>query len=90
MAITRRNLLQHELIGLEMKILESSESSLVGKKGIIVDETMNMIKLKQKKGFKKIPKRGIKMSIRIPNGDEVKVNGEELVARPEDRVKKMR
>lgn len=90
MTITKENLIQHEFIGLEMKILDSSEPSLIGKNGVIMDETKNMITLKDEQGLKKVPKRGIKMSITTPKGEEVKVKGKELEARPEDRVKKLR
>ncbi len=90
MAITKGNLLQHELIGLRMKVLDASDPNLVGKEGVIVDETRNTIDLKENKEIKKVPKKESTIRITIPKGEKVKVKGTELVARPEDRVKKLR
>lgn len=90
MAITKENLLQHELIGLKIKILDSSDPTLIGKEGVIMDETRNTITLKEEEKLKRIPKKGSKMSVTTPKGEKVKVKGTELQARPEDRVKKLR
>lgn len=90
MCITKENILQHELIGLKMKILDSPDPTLIDKEGIIMNETRNTITLKEEKELKKIPKRGCTMLITTPKGEEVKVKGTELEARPEDRVKKLR
>ncbi len=90
MSITKENLLQHELIGLKMEILDSSDPTLIGKEGVIMDETRNTITLKENEKLKKIPKKENVLSITTPKGEKVKVQGTELIARPEDRVKKLR
>ena len=67
-----------EIIGEQMKVIESSNKSLEGLHGRIVDETRNTIVLDSKT----IPKKG---SIFEINGTVV--NGDALVARPEERIK---
>lgn len=88
MPIERENLLQHELIGLEAEIIESKNSNLKGKKGVIMDETRNTLTLEEGGELKVIPKKEVSLSVTLPQGEKVKVEGRKLVARPEDRVKK--
>lgn len=90
MPITKENLLQHELIGLQAKIIESSEETLENREGIIVNETRNTLTLKEKNKLKTIPKSQVKLSIILPNKEKVNINGKKLIARPADRVKKYR
>lgn len=90
MSIKRENLLQHELIGLETEVVESDDPSLKDKKGVIMNETRNTLVLGEGGELKTLPKEGISLLFTLPNGEEVKVKGRKLVARPEDRVKKFR
>ena len=61
---------------------------VVGKnvQGKIIDETKNMLTIKTKKGIKKIIKKNSKMEFTIEN-ERIAVEGDRLVARPEDRIK---
>ena len=88
MTISPFNLIRHELIGLEVEIIESSNKDQIGLKGIVIDETYNIIKIKTKQGEKSIPKNIILFKFTLPNGEKVKVDGKLLLARPEDRIKK--
>jgi len=85
--ITGRNLIRHELIGLNVKIIDSSNKFHVGIKGMVVDETKNLLIIETKKGLKRVQKKGTKFVFTIPNGRKFKVNGTRIIARPEDRIK---
>ncbi len=76
------NILRHELIGLECKVLRAKNKSQEGLKGKIVDETMKNIII----DGKTIPKSGSIFRIKLDK--TVEVDGNFLVARPEDRIKK--
>jgi len=86
--ITPYNILKHELVGLEAKVADSTDSSLVGFSGVISDETQKTITLKDPKGSKKVLKENTTLSIHTDSGDELLVNGSLLLGRPEERIKK--
>ncbi len=83
-----RNILNHELIGLSVEVLESLAEGYVGLKGKVVDETYNMFVLETSEGEKKVLKSVSKFLFTLPNGRKVVVDGSVLVGRPEDRLKK--
>lgn len=56
--ITRENIYQHELVGLDAKIVQSSNQQMVGIKGTVINETKSMLQLQTQKGIKNIPKNG--------------------------------
>ncbi len=70
------------------KVVDSSDPNLVGKKGKIVGETRNMIAIEEAGKIKELQKSIVVLSITLPNGERVEVDGKKLVARPEDRIKK--
>ncbi|MEM2907877.1 MAG: ribonuclease P protein component 1 [Candidatus Hadarchaeales archaeon] len=88
MPITKRNVLRHELIGLEARVVNSSDPNLIGIYGTIIDETRNMLVIEQMERPKMVPKANSIFRITLPSGEEVEVEGAKLVARPEERVKK--
>ena len=97
MRITPDNLLQHELIGLRTEVEDSSNSDVRGLCGIVVDETRNMLVIEnEQRKEKKIPKAGNIFVFELPEdedasekaGERVRVRGNMLVSRPEDRIKK--
>lgn len=90
MPVTRKDVLRHELIGLKATILSGSDPTLIGREGVIVDETRNTIKLDESGELKVIPKKEVTLSVDLPKGEKVKIGGNKLVCRPEDRVKKYR
>jgi len=85
--ITAKNLIRHELIGLEVKVTDSANKFQVGIKGLVVDETKNLLTIETEKGIKKIQKKGTSFIFTIPNGKKVKVDGSIIAKRPEERVK---
>ncbi|MHC1611089.1 MAG: ribonuclease P protein component 1 [Candidatus Methanospirareceae archaeon] len=89
MKITPGNLLEHELIGLKIRVDESSNSSLQGLEGRVIDETRNMLVIEDgERKEKKIPKAGNHFIFELDGGVRVRVNGEKLISRPEDRIKR--
>jgi len=92
MPITPQNLVRHELCGLLVKIVKSTDPTQKNLKGRVVDETYNTLKIETKKGKEVREKTVIKQNnvfiFTLPNKVKVQVDGRLLVARPEDRIKK--
>jgi len=85
--ISPRNVLRHELIGLETSVIRSRNPSHRTVEGFIVDESMKTLVIEQDGEAKRIPKRDATFIIKLPGG-LVEVEGAALYGRPEDRVKK--
>jgi len=87
MAITTHNLMKHELIGQTAEVVSSKNPSLKGIKGEIIDETRSTLTIMHEKTAKKLLKSAITLKLTI-NGETIEVDGEKLLGRPEDRLKK--
>ncbi len=85
--ISPRNILRHELIGLEAGVVSSRNPSHRAVKGFIIDESMKTLVIEQDGEAKRVPKRDATFIIKLPSG-LVEVEGAALYGRPEDRVKK--
>jgi len=85
--ISAKDLVRHELIGLKVEIVKSSNRFQVGLNGLVVDETKNLLTIETEKGIKKIQKKGTDFMFIIPSGKKVKVSGTLITKRPEERVK---
>lgn len=83
------NIVMHEIIGLPVEVLWSPNETLIGLKGRVIDETMNLLVLETSKGIKKILKKDAILLFTLPSKIRVKVDGRILVGRPEDRVKRI-
>ncbi len=88
MKITPRNLPRHELIGLKVEVVESPNSFQKGLHGEIVFETMNTLIIDTAQGRKVVPKKNRLFKIWLPDGVIVLVEGDAILGRPEDRLKK--
>jgi len=87
--ITPRNILRHEIIGLEIEVAGSTNSSLKGIKGVVIDETMKTLLIETSTGRRvRVPKSTCDFIFRLPDGTRVLVEGRYLVGRPEDRLKR--
>jgi len=90
MPITPYNILNHELIGLRVKVVKSTHPGYVGIEGLVVDETMKTIKVMDDEGkVKIIPKGCCSFRFKLPSDVIVEVEGNYLIGRPEDRVKRV-
>jgi len=86
---TPRNILQHEIIGLQARVVESRNPYQLGLEGKVLDDTMKTVVLLTERGERKrVLKSDVKLLLRLPDGTLVLVDGKELVGRPEDRLKK--
>lgn len=85
--ITPKNLIKHELIGLTVEIADSTNKFQIGLKGLVVDETKNTLIIETEKGIKKIQKKGSVFIFKISSEKKVKVSGNKIAVRPEDRLK---
>ena len=79
-----KDYVKYELIGSQLEVVDSKNKSLIGIKGKIIDETKNMIFLDNQK---KLIKNQSIFKIKLKN-KTIKIKGQLLVGRPEDRLKK--
>lgn len=87
--ITPQNIMRHELVGMEVKIIYSSHGDLKGIKGKVVDETKKTLTIDDGEGNEKIiPKGSTTFQFKLPKGITVEIEGKTIVSRPEDRIKK--
>tara|TARA_Y100000310_G_scaffold342215_1_gene444356 strand:- start:6154 stop:6414 length:261 start_codon:yes stop_codon:yes gene_type:complete len=84
---TPNNITKHELIGLHVEVVEAKNSDLVGIKGKVVDETKHTVILATVNGERKVLKKGMKMKTEV-KGQQIIIDGDVLLVRPEDRIKK--
>lgn len=80
-------ILAHEWIGLEVEVINSPNPCEIGIKGIVVDETMNILKIKTEKSLKIVAKKGRIFRVKFA-GRVLRVKGDLIAFRPEDRIKK--
>jgi len=73
-----------ELIGKEIKIINSKNKMYLGLEGRIVDETRNTIQVETKTGIKTVLKSAMDFEI-ISSGQKIK--GITIKKRPEERLK---
>ncbi|OGI11935.1 hypothetical protein A3K64_00485 [Candidatus Micrarchaeota archaeon RBG_16_36_9] len=85
--ITAKELIRHELIGLKAEVAKSTNRFHVGIKGMVVDETKNLLVIETEDGIKKIQKKGTEFIFTISDNKKVKVNGAVIAKRPEERLK---
>ena len=83
-----KNLVQHELIGLEVEVVDSSNSKNIGIKGKVVDETRNTLVVEKRNGKEVVLIKEENIFIFDLGEERVRVDGRVLVGRPEDRIKK--
>jgi len=83
-----KNILRHELIGLDCIVVCSSNKQLIGMKGKIIDETKNMLIIETERGkINKIPKDICTFQFDLGKKKMI-VKGLKLVGKPEDRIKR--
>lgn len=89
MRIQPVDIARSELIGLEAEVTDAKNKSLIGLKGLIVDETKNTISIETKEGIKNVIKAQVMLTVMF-EGRAFQIDGKILVGRPEDRLKKIR
>ena len=90
MPYNNKNIVLHELIGLDVEIINSSDRSQIGITGRIIDEGKNTFSVETSKGIKTVVKKISTLKIAVPgirNGSFV-VEGTEIGFRPHERIEK--
>jgi len=82
------SLARHELIGLEVRVVTSSNPSQIGLKAQVVDETRNTFLLETKAKVLRLAKRNTSLIFTLPDGQNVRVCGSILISKPENRISK--
>lgn len=74
-----------------MRILVHSDPTLVGRRGLVIDETLNTIVImdRDSKRLIRVPKYYGVFQFLLPSNEWITVDGTLLYGRPEDRLKKM-
>ncbi len=85
---TPENLVHHELIGLKVNVVGSSNPKNIGIKGKIVDETRDTLVIEKLDGREAKMIKEENVFVFVLDRKMVKVDGKILVGRPEDRIKK--
>jgi ribonuclease P protein subunit POP4 len=97
MKLVPHNIIHHELIGLDIEVVDSMNSSLNGIRGRIVDETRNMLNVETDDREKMIPKSGSSFIFTILSSHQtndgkrylptnIRVDGRLLLSQPENRI----
>jgi len=82
-----KDIVKHEIIGLQARIADSKNKANLGVEGKIIDETKSTITIKTKKGRKMLFKNNIKIELKI-DSRKILVDGSRLAGRPEERINK--
>ena len=82
------SIIQSEFIGLEVKVVKSSNPSIIGISGRIIDETRNTFVILTDSKKRVIIKDTSVFIFMLPYGKKVQINGKVVIGRPEDRIKK--
>ena len=82
------NIVQHEFIGLETKVIKSSNPHVVGITGRVVDETRNTLTIFHNGERKVVIKDTAVFDFVMHDGTVIEIDGKVIMGRPEDRVKK--
>jgi ribonuclease P protein subunit POP4 len=84
--ITQQNVVNHELVGLDAQILESTNKTFIGLFGKVIDETKSMLVIDTKRGTKMVSKQHNKWKFTLGDQDFT-IDGNMISKRPEDRIK---
>ncbi|MDG6222035.1 MAG: ribonuclease P protein subunit [Candidatus Bathyarchaeota archaeon] len=82
------SVVQDEFIGLEACVAKCLNPSVVGLKGLVIDETRNTFTLSCNRERKVVIKDTAVFDFILSNGTGVQIDGNLMVGRSEDRLKK--
>ncbi|TFG02385.1 MAG: ribonuclease P protein subunit [Promethearchaeota archaeon] len=89
--ISPKYLIYHDLIGFEvfLKHKSKSQESIFIRKGIIIDETKNLVIIQNENQVKKYIKKDYIFRIKL-NNDLMEVDGSKIVGKPENRLRSLK
>ena len=79
---------RHELIGLKIAVIHSSNPLHWGIKGVVVDETKNMLVIADNSKKMQIPKEEATLGFTLSDGKFIEISGRQLLGRPVDRMRR--
>ena len=82
------SIVQYEFIGLEIKVVKSSNPDVVGITGRVDDETRNTLVILYNSEQKVVIKDTAVFEFVMTDGTVVEIDGKVIMGRPEDRLKK--
>jgi ribonuclease P protein subunit POP4 len=82
------DIVRHEFIGTEAKVVKSPNPNCVGLSGKVVDETKYTLTLRRENTKRIIVKNSSVFNIKLADGTVVEIEGKLLEGRPESRLKK--
>ena len=82
------SIVQREFIGLETLVVNSSNPSIVGISGRLINETRNTFTIKQGNKMKVIAKDTSIFDFILTDGTIIEIEGKVIMGRPENRLKK--
>ena len=88
MNITCNNIHAHEFIGLDLRVIDSKDPTLINLQGKVLYETKNLLFIKTNNMIKKIPKGIVILEFNI-NGKSCIIQGNSIIGRPEDRIRRL-
>ena len=84
--ITPRNVLRHELIGLDVLVSGAANPLQRGMAGRIIDETRNLLVIETRNGIRRVAKMHSTFRVSLPGRELVEIDGSVLVLAPEKRI----
>ncbi|NMB78247.1 MAG: ribonuclease P protein subunit [Methanomicrobiales archaeon] len=84
--ICSRNVLGHELIGLDILVSGAANPNHRGICGTIIDETKNLLVIETVRGVKRIEKMHSTFRIALPGRQLVEIDGSVMILAPERRI----
>ena len=82
-------LARNSLLGLNVTIIKSSNPQHLMVKGLVVDETKNMLIIANDSGKKRISKENVTYGFTQSDGTFIEINGRQLLGRLVDRIGKI-
>lgn len=86
--IAANELHSHELIGLKVRVVRSSNPLHMGIEGVVVDETKNTLVVARDSEKKRLPKDNVTYGFTLPDETFIEIDGKQLLDRPVDRTGK--
>lgn len=86
MPLTPETLARHELTGLDVRVVDAPNADLVGLAGIVREETMRTLVVETTDGETRVPKGDTTFRFTLPDGRDVRVDGDRLCAPPARRT----
>jgi len=75
------------VIGRLVEVINSTNPCMIGIKGVVLDETRNMLYVRTERGLKKLPKVACHLRVYLDDGSQIDVDGRSIIGRIDERLK---